>query len=160
MLHANADRSVTLVAMPPSGEVFVARDSEGVLWLVSPPGAGGPERVDEEVVERAVADHGFQVIEQRFDGWEELDAERQRRAGAGLAPIEVDVEGFDAEDVERVLRALDRCRVRGQIPRARRVGHRLLEAPVLKSDDELFGRVVAFPAGTRQDHRVRATGGR
>lgn len=132
------------MAMPPSGEVFVARDSDGVLWLVSPPGAGGPERVGEDVVERAVADHGFELVDQRFDGWAELDAERQRRAGEGLAPVRVDVESFDAEDVEGMLRALDRTRLRGQTARARRVAHRLLEAPVLRADDELFGRVVGF----------------
>lgn len=56
---------VTLVAMPPSGEVFLARDSDGLLWLVSPPGAGGPERVDEDIVARAIADHGFERIDEQ-----------------------------------------------------------------------------------------------
>jgi len=144
MSHDESDRRVTLVAMPPSGEVFLARDSDGVLWLVSPPGAGGPERVDEDIVERAVADHGFELIEERFDGWAQLDAERQRRAGQGLDAVHVDVERFDAEDVEGVLHALERCRLRGQVPRARRVAHRLLQAPVVRIDDTLYDRVVDF----------------
>ena len=144
MRRGDANGQVTLVAMPASGEVFIARDSAGVLWLVSPPGAGGPERVDDEIVERALADHGFELVDERFEGWEQLDAERQRRAAQGSAPVEVDVMRFDAEDVEGVLRALDRARLRGEIPRARRVAHRLLEAPVLRTDDELYRRVVGF----------------
>lgn len=134
---------ITLVAMPPSGEVFIARDGDA-LWLVSPPGAGGPQRIDDETAARAVCDHGFDLIEESFAGWAELDAERQRRAGIGLADVKIDIEGFDAEDVHGVLRALERFRQRGQIPRARRVAHRLLEAPVVRTDDELYTSVVAL----------------
>lgn len=135
---------VTLVAMPPSGEVFLARDSDGLLWLVSPPGAGGPERVDDDIVARAIADHGFERIDEQFAGWAELDVERQRRAGLGMPPIQIDVGRFDAEDVERVMRALQRYRLAGQVPRARRVAHRLLQAPVLQTERALYERVVAF----------------
>lgn len=91
---------VTLVAMPPSGEVFIARDGDA-LWLVPPPGAGGPQRIDAETAARAVGDHGFDLIEESFASWAELDTERQRRAGIGLAAVKIDVERFDAEDVSR-----------------------------------------------------------
>jgi hypothetical protein len=142
---------ITLVAMPPSGEVFIARDDDA-MWLVQPPGAGGPQRIDEETVARAVADHGFDLIEERFAGWAELDAERQRRAGIGLATVNIDVEGFDAEDMRGVLRALERFRRRGQTGRARRVAHRLLEAPVVRLDDELYERVVALLRDLDDEH--------
>jgi len=134
---------VTLVAMPPSGEVFIARDGDA-LWLVPPPGAGGPQRIDDETAARAVAYHGFDRIDESFAGWAELDAERQRRAGIGLGEVKIDVEGFDAEDVRGVMRALERFRKRGQTARARRVAHRLLQAPVVRSDDELYASVMAL----------------
>lgn len=135
---------VTLVAMPPSGEVFIARDDDGVLWLIPPPGAGEAERVEQEVVERAVVDHGFDRIEQGFATWELLDAERQRRAGIGLEPTQVDFTRFDAEDVDRLLRALDRARGAGQVARARRFALRLLQAPIVSSDADLLSRVAGF----------------
>jgi len=144
MALAETSSRVTLVAMPPSGEVFIVRDSDGELWLIQPPGAGDPERITDEVVARAVVDHGFELVEQSFDGWAQLDAERQRRAGSGLDAMRVDVERFDAEDVQQVMRALQRCRQRGQIPRARRVAHRLLRAPVLRQDPDLYGQLVTF----------------
>jgi len=143
MRRGDVNGQVTLVAMPASGEVFIARD-DGVLWLVSPPGAGGPERVDEEIVERAVAHHGFERIEQDFDGWAELDAERQRRAGEGMPEVQVDLEHLDAEDVAGLLGALERARDRGQVPLARRAALRLLTSPVVRHDDDLYGRVLGF----------------
>jgi len=130
--------------MPASGEVFLVRDFDDVLWLISPPGAGGPERVDDEVVERAVTDHGFELIGQRFDSWEELDGERQRRAGIGAPEARVDVDSFDEEDVERVLRTAERWRSDGHGPRARRIAHRLLDAPVLMTDPALHRRLARF----------------
>lgn len=139
-----SSRSVTLVAMPPSGEVFIVRDHDGAQWLVQPPGAGDPELVTDKVVERAVIDHGFDRIEESFETWKHLDADRQRRAGIGHTAMHVDVERFDAEDVRQMMRAMRRCRQRGEIPRAVRVAHRLLRAPVLREDLELFEELVAF----------------
>lgn len=136
-------RAITLVAMPPSGEVFIMRDGDG-LWLVPPPGAGDWQPIDEETVARAVADHGFDLIEETFAGWEELDAERQRRAGVGLAAVEIDVERFDAADVRGVLRSLNRFRRHGEADRALRVASRLLEAPVVRGDDDLYASVLAL----------------
>lgn len=130
--------------MPPSGEVFIARDNHGTLWLIPPPGAGQAEIISDEIVDRAVVDHGFQRVEESFPSWDLLDAERQRRAGEGLTPVKVDVTHFDAEDVRRLLGALDRARAKGQIPRARRFAHRLLEAPVVRNDDALYERIVSF----------------
>ena len=144
MLRAGSDGHVTLVAMPPSGEVFLVRDFDDVLWLISPPGAGGPERVDDEVVERALTDHGFELIDESFAGWEQLDRERQRRAGIGAPVARVDVDGFDVEDVERVLHTAERWRARGQTLRARRIAHRLLDAPVVLTDTALHHRLVRF----------------
>lgn len=144
MPATNSRHRVTLVAMPPSGEVFLARDGDGALWLIPPPGAGEPERVGDETVERAVVEHGFERVEQSFASWALLDEERQRRAGAGLTPAQVDFARFDTDDVERLLGALDRARGRGQVARARRFAHRLLQAPVLRRDGELYDRVVSF----------------
>lgn len=141
MLQLAADQQVTLVAMAPSGEVFLVRDA-GVLWLVSPPGAGGPERVDEDAVEVAVAQHGFELIDERFDGWEALDAERQRRAGLDAPAIALDVASFDATDVVRVLGIAERWQAAGSVERPRRVAHRLLEAPAARADDELYARLT------------------
>ena len=144
MPESAAGIGVTLVAMPPSGEVFVARDHDGVLWLIPPPGAGEPQRVNEEIVERAVVDHGFDRVDQRFASWALLDAERQRLAGEGLTAMQVDFTRFDADDVVRLVAALGRARDKGQVPRARRFAHRLLEAPVVRREDELYDRVVGF----------------
>jgi len=138
------NRTVTLVAMPPSGEVYIVRDHDGAQWLIQPPGAGSPEPVTDEVVERAVIDHGFDRIEQSFDTWAQLDAERQRRAGTGLTAMRVDVEHFDSEDVRQMMRALQRCPQRGEILRARRVAHRLLRAPVILDDLGLYRGLVQF----------------
>lgn len=142
---------ITLVAMPPSGEVFIARDGN-TLWLVPPPGAGARHPIDERTAARAVADHGFDLIEESFASWDELDAERQRRAGIGLAAVKIDVERFDASDVRGVLRALQRFRRRGQSARARRVAHRLLEAPVVRHDDVLYAAVVALLQDLDDEH--------
>jgi len=144
MHGAAPNRTFTLVAMPPSGEVYIARDNDGTQWLIQPPGAGDPEPVTDEVVEQAVIDHGFDRIEQSFETWDELDAERQRRAGIGLTAMRVDVERFDAEDVRQMMRALRRCRQRGEILRARRVAHRLLRAPVILEDDVQYRALVQF----------------
>lgn len=144
MPPADTSRLVTLVAMPDSGEVFIVRDDNGAVWLIQPPGAGDPELITNGVVERAVVDHGFERIEESFTSWAQLDAERQRRAGVGLTPRGVDVERFDSEDVAQVMRALQRCRRRGQIVRARRVAHRLLRAPVLQRDLGLYRGLVEF----------------
>lgn len=130
--------------MPPSGEVFLARDGDGVLWLIPPPGAGTPERVDEEIVERAVVDHAFDLVEESFDTWALLDAERQRRAGIGLEPVQVDFSTFDAGDVDRLLGALGRARDRGQVVRARRFATRLLRAPVVLTETGLVDRIADF----------------
>lgn len=159
-------RPITLVAMPPSGEVFIARDGD-TLWLVPPPGAGPRKVIDEETVARAVADHGFDLIDESFPSWAELDAERQQRAGIGLTAVKIDVDDFDASDVRGVLRALERFRRRGQSARSRRVAHRLLEAPVVRSDDELHASVMALlyelddervslPAPTADPRRLEA----
>jgi hypothetical protein len=144
MKPSDPTHRITLVAMPPSGEVFLARDGNGVLWLIPPRGAGRPEPVDEEIVERAVVDHGFDLIEESFDTWEMLDADRQRRAGEELTPAQVDFSHFDGEDVRRLVRALARARDRGQVSRARRFAHRLLDAPVVRGDHTLLDRIVSF----------------
>lgn len=144
MVSVDATRHVTLVAMPRSGEVFIVRDNRGEQWLISPPGAGDPQRVDDEVVERAIVDHGFARIEESFVSWAALDDDRQRRAGIGLTATRLEVDGFDAEDIRQLMRALHRSRERGEIPRARRVAHRLLSAPVLHQDLDLFRGLVEF----------------
>ena len=43
-----------------------------------------------------------------------------------------------------MLRALERFRRRGQTARARRVAHRLLEAPGVRGHDELYASVLAL----------------
>lgn len=130
--------------MPASGEVFITRDSDGHLWLILPRGAGGPKRIDDDTVEQAIAGHGFARIEQQFEGWEALDRERQRRAGLGAPSAEVDVAEFDAIDVERVLGTAERWGREGKTGSARRLCHRLLEAPVLLREPALHGRLVRF----------------
>lgn len=124
--------------------VYIVCDQHGAQWIVQPRGAGDPQIVGDDVVERAVIGHGFDRIERSFETWERLDAERQRRAGLGLAAVQIDVEHFDAEDVQQMMRALGRCRQRDQIPQARRVAHRLLRAPVIRQNLDLYRDLVAF----------------
>lgn len=42
--------SFLLLAMPPSGEIFLATDAYGTTWLVHPPGAGGPDKINPAAV--------------------------------------------------------------------------------------------------------------
>jgi len=132
---------VTLVAMPPSGETFIARDAQGVLWLVAPPGAGGPEVITDDVMTRAIADHGFDVVDEQCANWAELDDVRQRRTGTIDGPV-LEVERYDAVDVRRVLTTIERLRTDNKVGRARRIAHVLLRAPVVREDSELYLTIV------------------
>ncbi len=145
-----AERShngLTLVAMPPSGETFVVRDQEGELLLVHPPGAGEPERIDEATVRRSLSEGGFVRIDERFESWAALDAERQRRAALARRGTDVALDQLDASDVERLLRTATRwCRA-GRVPSARRLAQQLLRAPAVEADRGLRLQVLELLDG-------------
>ena len=92
---------IILVAMAPSGETFITRDSSGRLWLHQPEGAGGAGPIDETSAMRAVADHGFEPVDRQFADWASLDDFRPRRAAQATPAVVVDINAFDLEDVDR-----------------------------------------------------------
>jgi hypothetical protein len=143
-MRRGSGKTYILLAMPPSGEVFVARDTDGRLWLITPPGGGGPIEIDDTQLQRAVAEHGYERIDRGFASWEELDRERQRLAGLVAPATEVDVASFDIEDVERVLNTARRRQREGHSSQARRIALRLLEAPVLLTVPDQHAAVVKF----------------
>jgi hypothetical protein len=139
----------TLLAMPPSGEIFLATDAYGTTWLVHPPGAGGPDKISpaavEATIQEAVARHGWDRVERSFASWSELDTARQRLVGEiyPLPPLEVS--DFDEQDVREVLEVVRSWLVAGDSARGRPALHRLLrEAPVVRRDDELFEEVTSL----------------
>jgi hypothetical protein len=136
----------TLLAMPPSGEIFLATDAYGTTWLVHPPGAGGPDKISASAVgatiEEAVARHGWDRVEQSFPSWAKLDSARQRRAAKANPQRRHGVATFDEHDVRRVLRVVTSWMTEGDPARGRPALHRLLrEAPVVRSNDELYEEV-------------------
>jgi len=122
---------VTLVAMAPSGETFVTREANGRVWLHQPEGAGGAGPIDEATVARAVTDHGFDRIEQDFDGWAALDAFRQERAALVTPPVVVDRDALDLDDVEEMVAVARRWVDEGDGARARRLAFALLRVPAV-----------------------------
>ncbi|HJQ03106.1 MAG TPA: hypothetical protein VJ851_16035 [Jatrophihabitans sp.] len=135
-------RGLVLLAMAPSGETFLVRDRQGTVWLVLPPGAGLPQQASGQDVEDAVARHGWNRIDREYTSWSELDAGRQQLVVSRGAQARVDVSGFDAEDVRRVLGVISGWRQRGDAVRGRRVLHKLLrEAPIVRRQDELYEAV-------------------
>lgn len=164
--------SLTLVAMPRSGETFLVRDASGTLWLVPPDGAGEPMAVDESAVEDAVRRHDWDLIDVAFDTWAALDADRQRRA-AELAPgRDIGIADYDAVDVRRILDGARDAAGAGDHAGARTMLHRLLrEVDLVREDGELFDTITSMLveldsasrrpprrdlAGIRPEHRDRA----
>ena len=78
--------SIALLAMAPSGETYMVRDEFGRTWLIQPPGAGDPRVIEPDVVELAVARHGFDRIDRDFPSWSDLDRFRQARAASAAPP--------------------------------------------------------------------------
>lgn len=139
--------SFTLLAMPPSGEIFLATDGYGTTWLVHPPGAGGPDKIDppavEATVEEAVARHGWNRIDQSFGSWDELDKARQHWVAENNPLPPPDISGFDEHDIRRVLRVVTSWMAAGHPARGRPALHRLLQdAPIIRRDDKLYGEVT------------------
>lgn len=133
---------IALLAMAPSGESFLARDQSGTTWLVHPPGAGDAEVVSGEIVDEAVR-QGWDRVEQTFTSWAQLDNARQVRVAATGRQGRVDVSRFDGEDVRRVLAVVDSWQRSGEVIRARRALHRLLQdATVVRADNGLFETVT------------------
>ncbi len=112
---------IMLIAMAPSGETFITRDGNGRVWLHQPEGAGGAGPIADAVAERAVADHGFDRIDEEFETWAALDEFRQARAARVTPAVIVDRNALDLDDVERLLGVGKRWRAEGQGARARRL---------------------------------------
>jgi len=136
--------NIALLAMAPSGETYMVRDEIGRLWLMQPPGAGDPRVIEADVVEVAVARHGFDRVDRDFTSWSDLDDFRQARAASATPPLPVKERPLDLDDVERLFRVVRRWADQGQIPGARRAAFTLLAAPVVRADAEVHGRLLAF----------------
>jgi hypothetical protein len=137
-------KPVTLVAMAPSGATLVVRDTDDRTWLHPSPGAGQPRLIDPDRVERAIAYGDLERIDQDFADWEELDAFRQERARRVTPQIIVDIDAFDAHDVERHLEVAERWLAEGDVDRPRKLAFRLLRTPVAHSDEGVHERLVDF----------------
>lgn len=73
-------RRVTLLAMAPSGESYMVSDAADRVWSIRPPGAGEPRMVETEMVDIAIAKHGFERVDREFQSWAEADRFRLERA--------------------------------------------------------------------------------
>jgi len=135
---------ITLMAMAPSGETYLARDRVGRIWLIQPLGAGEPEVVDASVVDRAVAHGGFDKVEEAFDSWEALDRFRQERAALAVPDVVVDRERLDIDDVDEMLVVVRRWIDGSEPARARRATIALLRLPVARADAAIHERLVVI----------------
>jgi hypothetical protein len=137
-------KPVTLVAMAPSGATLVVRDTDDRTWLYPSPGAGQPRLIDSERVEQVIARGDLERIDRDFAGWEELDAFRQERARRVTPQTIVDIDSFDAHDVERHLAVAEQWLAEGDADRPRKLALRLLRTPVARSDTEVSDRLIDF----------------
>ena len=75
-----------LLAMPRSGEIYLATDENGVTWIFHPEGAGDPDLIEpdkvDETLRQACGKHSWELVRQDFGSWEEIQAARQRMVGA------------------------------------------------------------------------------
>jgi hypothetical protein len=137
-------KPVTLVAMAPSGATLVVRDPDDRTWLCPSPGAGQPHVIDPERVEQAIAYGDLERIDQDFADLKELDAFRQERARRVTPQMIVDIDAFDAHDVEELLEVAEEWLAEGDAARPRKLAYRLLRTPVACSDVEVNERLVGF----------------
>ncbi|MFF1389107.1 hypothetical protein [Rhodococcus erythropolis] len=130
--------TVTLIAMPPSGETFFVRDGFGITWLVRPPGAGIPLRSDTESAERAVSHQSWDRIDRLFDSWSALDEYRKHAAEKVSAGREIDLSRFSHNEVDRILTRHATPNTPEEIRRARIIVARLInECTIVHENDEL-----------------------
>lgn len=135
---------IVLLAMAPSGETFFARDSSERVWLIQPEGAGPPRTVDDRLVQRAVADHGFERVEREFSTWPELDDFRQALATRVTPDQIIDRDAFDLEDLRLLIDVAQRWVAEGEGRRARRLALELLRVPAIVADLETHEWLVSF----------------
>lgn len=135
---------ISLLAMAPSGETYLARDAFGRVWLMQPRGAGEPEIVDPSLVDKAVAYGGFDRVDEAFDSWADLDRFRQGRVAMIIPEVAVDTDRLDCDDVDEMLTIALRWVDDGEPQRARRAALALLRLRVVREDDHLNERVVAL----------------
>lgn len=135
--------SLNLLAMSSAGTTLVLCDRAGQRWLY-PPANGQPRKLDAEQAERLIA-HGELVrVERDFDSWADLDAFRQARAAEAMPSQAVDVELFDRHDIELMLNVARELLSEGDSERARLLVLRLLRAPVVTSDRDLYEQLLGF----------------
>src|SRR4051794_9434772 len=137
---------IILVAMAPSGETFITRDSGGRLWLHQPEGAGGAGPIDQESALRAVADHGFEPLDREFADWASLDDFRQERAAQVTPAVVVNVNAFDLEDVDRLLAVGRDWKDEGDLTGAWRLVRELLRVPAVRADATALETLADFLA--------------
>jgi hypothetical protein len=135
---------VTLVAMSPSGSTLVLRDRGSRLWLYPPAGAGQPRVIDPELAEQVIARGDLDRVGRDFEGWDDLDAFRQKRAAKATPTEVVDVESLDLHDVELMMEVAERWLAGGEGDRARQLALRLLRVPAVRSDADANDRLVGF----------------
>ena len=145
---------VELVAMAPSGEVYVTRvydDRSGSATLyLHRPRPDGAVPITEEELDLAVLDVGMAVVGEAFDGW--VDLERGRQAlipRAELPPVVRNV-----REVRRQLPAMRRHAVdTGHTESVLDLAMSLLELADVRADEELVAQVLAVVRTARQVSR-------
>lgn len=150
---------VELVAMAPAGDVFFVRRADGDVWLVPPPATAEPRLASVREVEDALARHDFDVVQESFPSWAELEDRLQQRAGWVTPDVVVDVQEFDEDDVRDVLEFVEEWIDQGHVRAADDTLIELVDARAVRRSDQLSQRVQALLRRTRQPAVGRGTVG-
>lgn len=135
---------ITLLAMAPSGETYLARDRAERVWLFQPIGAGEPEIVDPSLVGRAVAHGGFDRVDRDFESWDDLDRFLNDRASLVVQEFVRDPSELDSHDVARLLAVARSWMDDGHHRRATQTALALLSLPAARADVAVHDRLVAL----------------
>lgn len=137
-----AKQRFTLLGMAPSGEACLVGYPDGRVF-VSSIHTAAPTRIDASGVDQYIATHDWKPIGRSFATWDALDAYRNRQAAAPIktTPSVID---YDAAEVRDVLDETSTANDAQQRASARRLLLDILrDAPVVRSDDDLYAAVLA-----------------
>ncbi len=131
-----------LVAMAPSGDVFISQLENGRFWLHLPHSVrgGGPlERAD---VDRIVLNASLDLVDLTFNTWKELDAARLRRAADGVVEVVHDADEWTAYDAQQAVETVDEWIAGGDLESVGALCRQLLALDVVRHDDALYTAVL------------------
>lgn len=142
--------AVTLLAMPRSGEIVIARDSDGRVWLIQSEDRGGLQRIDQDVADRAIARHDLERLDKEFPTWSALEDFRQDRVHKLMPAMAIDREGLGLHEVRVLLATAGRWAAEGEVRRARSLAVKLLGVPAVRDNMAATNELVSF-LGDLQD---------